>query len=241
MRGRFQQAPGDVDVPIEEVDDVEGRDGIDEVKAVEEIADVDALVVAHGVAAPVGNERVGDAEMGEGDEAVGDMVRAGTVSRGLSPALASSVDPSGIPVPPVREGDMAGTEVAVAAPAQAADAVSVMPPPSNSEVTVEDGELTTPEHLVLPATRPEADGDIPGLMPGVASSVAPIGIPVDGTGKPACMPSGEVAPIPGVELPAPFTCAKAGLQPRTAAMTAAIDARLMRASVCDLRADRSPA
>jgi hypothetical protein len=240
MRGRFQQAPGAVDIPIEEVDDVEGRDGIDEVKAVEEIADVDAPVVAHGVAAPDENETLGAADMGEGDEAVGDMVRLGTVSRGLSPALMSSVDPSGIPVAPAREGDMAGTEVAVAAPAQAADAVSVMPPPSNSDVTDEVGELTTPEHLVLPATRPDADVDSPGLMPGVASSVAPIGIPVGATGEPACILSGEVAPIPGVGLPAPYICAKAGLQPRTAAMTAIIS-RLMKASVWGLRADGSPA
>lgn len=37
-----------------------------------------------------------------------------------------------------------------------------------------------------------ADGG--GLTPGVASSVAPIGIPIGATGEPGPMPSGEVIP-----------------------------------------------
>ncbi len=51
----------------------------------------------------------------------------------------------------------------------------------------------------------------PGLIPGVASSVAPMGIPVDDTGDPAPMPSGDVIPSgdgPG-NAPVPPTCAAA--------------------------------
>jgi hypothetical protein len=86
-------------------------------------------------------------------------------------------------------------------------------------------ELDVPLVMVLPV--PMLDGDVPvvvfpiavpghvapvkvvlvpetgpGLMPGVASSVAPMGIPVGPIDAPELIPSGEVEPIPG---PAPGT------------------------------------
>ena len=67
---------------------------------------------------------------------------------------------------------------------------------------------------------------VSGLSPGDASSVAPKGIPVGGTDAPGTMPSGEVAAIPGIGLPIPPTCEKAGenaqLQLKRVATTVAI-------------------
>ena len=60
------------------------------------------------------------------------------------------------------------------------------------------------EHAVPEATPLEA----PELTPGVASGVAPKGIPVGATAVPeVLMPRGEVVPIPGVGVPMPPTCA----------------------------------
>jgi hypothetical protein len=56
-----------------------------------------------------------------------------------------------------------------------------------------------PPHVATVLAK-ELMGDVPdviGLTPGVASSVAPIGIPVDATGGPRPMPSGDVIPRGG--------------------------------------------
>jgi hypothetical protein len=66
-----------------------------------------------------------------------------------------------------------------------------------------------------------------GLVPGVASSVEPIGFPVDWTGKPGCKLSGEVTPIPGGEPLKPLPWAKVGPLPKNTAIRATISARLM--------------
>jgi hypothetical protein len=50
-----------------------------------------------------------------------------------------------------------------------------------------------------------------GLTPGEAISVEPIGIPVGETDEPDEMPRGEVAPIVGVGVAIPPTCAMATL------------------------------
>jgi hypothetical protein len=76
-----------------------------------------------------------------------------------------------------------------------------------------------------------------GLSPGDASSVAPMGIPAGETGEPGAMPSGEVAPILGIGLPIPPTCANAGMQPKSAACIAAINTR--RTMISIVRAQRS--
>jgi hypothetical protein len=60
-----------------------------------------------------------------------------------------------------------------------------------------------------------------GLMPGDAISVEPRGMPVGETAEPVPMPSGEVAPMVGVGLAIPVTCAMAALQMKSAGMTAA--------------------
>jgi hypothetical protein len=61
-----------------------------------------------------------------------------------------------------------------------------------------------------------------------------LGIPGEPGGA---VPSGEVAPIPGVGLPIPPTCANAGMQPRSAAYIAAINTRRIMISI--VRAQRS--
>src|SRR5262249_44473663 len=60
------------------------------------------------------------------------------------------------------------------------------------------------EHAVAEATPL----DEPELTPGVASGVAPKGVPVGAAAVPkVLMPSGDVAPIPGAGVPIPPTCA----------------------------------
>ena len=107
------------------------------------------------------------------------------------------------------------------------------PPPSNVPVALVVGARITAEQIVNP--DPNVLGGA-GLNPGVASSVAPRGTPAGPT-EPAAglMPNAEVAPIPGVGLPIPPTCAKTGLQPRSVARVAAISSRRTVASITDDR------
>jgi hypothetical protein len=65
-----------------------------------------------------------------------------------------------------------------------------------------------------------------GLIPGDASSVDPSGIPVGETVEPVPIPSGEVAPMVGVGVAIPVTCATAMLLTNNTGMTAAINANL---------------
>jgi hypothetical protein len=60
-----------------------------------------------------------------------------------------------------------------------------------------------------------------GLTPGDAISVEPRGMPVGETAEPVPIPSGEVAPMVGVGLAIPVTCAMAPLQTKSAGMIAA--------------------
>jgi hypothetical protein len=62
-----------------------------------------------------------------------------------------------------------------------------------------------------------------GLMPGEAISVEPSGMPVWETPEPVPMPSGDVAPMVGVGLAIPLTCALAALQTTRTASIAVIN------------------
>jgi hypothetical protein len=145
---------------------------------------------------------------------------------GLSPPVASSVEPSGTPSRPTLDrapivGDEAEpVALDVTVPlAQVPEAVPEMPAPSNSAVgadvpeiapVADDSpfialvgavELPAPpvEQIVAEVIMPGADGLIAvGLTPGVASSVAPIGIPVVPTAAAGPIPSGDVRPSGGV-------------------------------------------
>ncbi len=173
----------------------------------------------------------------------------GTTSNGLTPALPISTEPNGIPVrgrPPGDAGDVAAlvVELVPQAPDIAAlpgsDVPVPVPVPPPSKVVLEpdipDDGLPMTKHVVPSPVIPIVPAGAP-LSPGDASSVAPMGIPAGGTGEPAAMPSGEVAPIPGVGLPIPPTCANAGMQPKSAACIAAINTRRIMISI--VRAQRS--
>jgi hypothetical protein len=181
----------------------------------------------------------------------------GTTSNGLTPALPISTEPNGIPVraaPPGEVGDVAADDEAlllelvphvpeVAAPPGNVPVPTPSPPPSKFvlEPDIPNDGLPTAKHVVpfpvIPIVpSPVAPMGIP-LSPGDVSSVAPMVIPVGGTGEPAAMPSGEVAPIPGVGLPIPPTCANAGMQPKSAACIAITNTRRIMISI--VRAQRS--
>ena len=76
------------------------------------------------------------------------------------------------------------------------------------------------------ATEPVTTGA--GLTPGDAISVEPKGMPVGETVDPVVTPSGEVAPMLGVGLTIPLTCALAALQTTSAGRTTATSAALAR-------------
>lgn len=108
---------------------------------------------------------------------------------------------------------------------------TAIPPPSKLVVdpNIDDGGVPTVEHVVpllgieiVPVTPVGA-----GLIPGDAISVDPRGMPVGETVEPIPMPSGEVAPMVGVGLAIPLTCAMAVLQTTSAEMTAAINDNLI--------------
>jgi hypothetical protein len=66
-----------------------------------------------------------------------------------------------------------------------------------------------------------------GLTPGDAISVEPRGIPVGPTAEPVPVPNGDVAPMEGVGLAIPLTCAMAALQTTSAGKIAAINDNLI--------------
>jgi hypothetical protein len=147
---------------------------------------------------------------------------AGATSIGLTPPLPISKEPKGIPVraaPPGVVGDVAAMDEALllevvlplvpgiaVLPDIKAPAPIPIPPPSYVVVApdIPDIGLAIAEPIVLLL--------VSGLSPGDVSSVAPRGVPVGGTAEPGPMPSGDVAPILGVALPIPPTCAKAAPQ-----------------------------
>ena len=169
------------------------------------------------------------------------MVMSGN---GLRPPVASSVDPSGIPTRPTvdREsmpGD-AGDAVGLDAPAAVAhvpEADPATPAPSNSGVgadvpdvaaVVGDIPLTAvlapDEHVVEAVIAPNGVGPAAvGLTPGVASSVAPSGIPVAPTAAAGPIPSGEVIPREGVVVAPTPTCAETAPSSKSDQATAAIN------------------
>jgi len=122
---------------------------------------------------------------------------------GLRPPPPISVEPSGMPTGPTDEpgpiDEASGTD-AVADAAHGPGAVAVMPPPSKSalpviglDVMADAGAGEAPAHVA--PIKGEAP-NVVGLTPGVASSVAPMGIPLCPTGA-LGMPNGEVIPSGG--------------------------------------------
>ena len=144
-------------------------------------------------------------ELKKGAEAFGLRATDG----GLRPPPPSSVEPSGIPTMPTDDPgpiDEAIGGNAVADAAQVPGAAAIIPPPSKSALpmpaepppvelpmAVGAGADEAPTHVVpIMGAAP----DVIGLTPGVASSVAPMGIPVCPTGA-FGMPRGDVTPSAG--------------------------------------------
>jgi len=151
-----------------------------------------------------------------------DMLPVAGHGAGLRPGLLSSVEPIGIVGTPSCEvagvevldcedvalpAPAAGTHVVVigaAAPGCVAPVMIPTPLLSNSAVELDVPIVALPglggEHAVAEATPLE----VPELTPGVASWVAPKGIPVGATAVPEVfMPRGEVVGIAGVGVPVP--------------------------------------
>jgi hypothetical protein len=137
------------------------------------------------------------------DGAMGDTNGVVTGGAGLVPGSPISVEPIGMPARPTCDIDGAGVDgAALAAPAQPLDVAPAIPPPSNSVVVAVCD-------VGPPVEQTPVEGSA-GLMPGVAISVAPSGMPTGPTGAPDPMASGDVAP--SGEVPIEPTCASAALQ-----------------------------
>jgi hypothetical protein len=140
------------------------------------------------------------------------------------PEVSSIPDVADIP----DEVDIPDVAIVPDVAAVAGPAVPIaIPPPSKLAVdpNIDDGAVPTVEHVVLllgiaivPVASPGA-----GLTPGDAISVEPRGIPVGETVEPVPRPSGEVAPMIGVGLAIPVTCAVATLQASSVGKIAAIN------------------
>ena len=152
------------------------------------------------------------------------------VGGGLRPPNPNSVDPNGIPVRPAveREPIMPGEE----ADATACDPEpSVVPAHGPEDIGMPEAcgiEPPMPEHEVrLPMVEPSGS-EIIGFTPGVPSSVAPSGIPMEPTAAPGPRPSGDVTPSGASgDVPIAPTWAKAHPQPRRVAATVAIHRRFI--------------
>jgi hypothetical protein len=185
------------------------------------------------------------------------MLGPGTTGIGLTPPLPISNEPNGIPAraaPPGVVGDVAAKDEALlpevvlpvpdiaVLPGMDAPVPIPIPPPSNVVV-----EPTIPEAgfpIAEPVMPEPINPVVPlgtGLSPGEASSVAPIGFPVGGTCEPGTMPSGEVAPMPGVGLPIPPACARAEPQLRIIAAVVTIAKRVIMGSTSSFSAFIAPA
>jgi hypothetical protein len=93
-----------------------------------------------------------------------------TGAAGLMPAPPISVAPKGIPARPIDEGEGRGDEI-LRLSAQESDVVPEIPPPSNG--VPDDRAPSEPAQVSMSAPCEGATG----LMPGVAISVEPSGMP----------------------------------------------------------------
>jgi hypothetical protein len=181
----------------------------------------------------------------------GDALGVGTTTKGLTPALPISTEPSGIPVRatlPDAVEDIAAVlppelvPQITPLPGNEAPIPSPIPPPSYVLAPDIPDEGLPPAEHVEPKPAIPAVPAVSGLSPGDASSVAPKGIPVGGTDAPGITPSGEVAAMPGVGSAIPPTCEKAGENAkllRRVATTVTVHRRFILVSSTDFRPARA--
>jgi hypothetical protein len=134
---------------------------------------------------------------------------------GLDDAVVVAQVPDAVPEMPAPSNSAVGADVPDTAPV-AGDSPFIAPVAPMAELPIPAAPVcidpATLEHAeVVVVIMLEAMPVAPGLTPGVASSVAPSGIPVAPTGAPGPIPSGEVTPsVVGAPVTIP-TWAKAGL------------------------------
>jgi hypothetical protein len=143
---------------------------------------------------------------------------------GLTPPTAISVEPNGIPTRPTNDVKPVpdGVTLIGAGPARE-------PPPLAEQLP--DALAARPALVPMPADAADEAAHIGGLTPGVASSVAPIGMPVGATGEPGPSPSGVVEPSGEPEMLIPAVCARAAPQPKKIAATAVAATRFITRSI----------
>jgi hypothetical protein len=153
---------------------------------------------------------------------------------GLDDAVMLEQVPDAVPAMPAPSNSGVGADVPDTAPVAgdspfiALVAPTVEFPNPDAAVCIDPCTL---EHAVVVVDEPRGVPlEAVGLTPGVASSVAPSGIPVAPTGAPGPIPSGEVTPS---EAGAPVTMptwANAGLEHNKPETTASVKNRFMEAS-----------
>jgi hypothetical protein len=145
---------------------------------------------------------------------------------GLVDAVALAQVPEAVPEMPAPSNSGVGTE-APETPPVAGDSPLIVAPAPMVELPAEHAVVVVVAAVIEPGDKPlEAEG----LTPGVASSVAPSGIPVAATDVPGPMPSGEVMPM-GAAIPVLTALwAKAVLNPETDKTNATTTACLNSAS-----------
>lgn len=132
----------------------------------------------------------------------------GRVSGGLSPPAPSSVAPIGIPArpPDVPEPIIVGVDADDAGPAKeppadvphVPDAVPVLPPPSNSDVDMDDEPGMPVVDIPVPKDVPDIELDTPDVVPGIE---VPVLTPIEGLPKDAC---GSAPPMPAHTVGVPI-------------------------------------
>ncbi len=144
------------------------------------------------------------------------------------PVLLDMGIPTSVPVPMV-------VPVPTGAPIPVVKSLVPTPiPPPSKTLLVPDPSVVAARAIaehVLPKPGKVIGPVVAGASPGEASSVAPMGIPVGATGEPGVMPSGEVALMPGVGMPAPPTCANTAVLPNRADSIAEINTRRVMISI----------
>jgi hypothetical protein len=177
--------------------------------------------VGQGIASAGGEEPAGGDGMGNGSD-----------SAGLRPALPSSVAPKGIPVSPTDDDVEVseGTMLVVPRAPQPVDEFPGSPPPSKTAPgLLATKQFSFPKPMLVP------DCGRTGLVPDIASSVDPSGMPSGRTTEPDVESSGEVRFGNGC-TPGVAACASAG--PSDTDSTASHnDAQAANAAIRDGRPD----
>jgi hypothetical protein len=169
-----------------------------------------------------------------GEEPVGDDAGNGSDGAGLRPALPSSVDPKGIPISPTDDDVevMGRTMLVVPRAPQPVDEFPDRPPPSKTAPG-----LLAMKQFSFPKLMLAPDCGRTGLVPGIASSIDPSGMPAGRMAEPVAEPNGEARFGDGC-TPGVAACALARLND-TDSMASHSEVQAPSAAIRDSRPDAS--